>query len=183
MPARAFEFFRNRTPRPARHSALLAVGTDDVDAAAGTCVNDQPKTVQPDDGRHQVQAKPHARCAPDLVRPVEAPQHGLALLFADAAAAIGHAYDDLAAGARQLDAHLAAFGRELDGVVDEVGDRLEQKIAVATHAEPVARLDPQGDILVLGNRLVEVADLAQHLLQRHAAETRRAPAVFDLGQA
>ena len=73
-------------------------------------------------------------------------------------------------------------GRKFDGVVDEVGDRLDQQIAIAAHAEPMRHLDPQADILVLGDRFVDIADLAQHFVQRDAAEARRPPAVLDLGQ-
>ena len=82
----------------------------------------------------------------------------------------------------QFDADPAAFRRELDGVVNEVGDRLKQQIPVAEHVKAVFHLGSQIDVLVLRDRLVQVADLAQHFVQGHAAKGGRPPAVFDLGK-
>src|SRR6202042_1761298 len=62
-------------------------------------------------------------------------------------------------------------------------DRLQQQIPVTKHAQPVLYLDPQVDILVFGDRLVDIADLAQHFVQRDGAESRRPPAVFDFREA
>ena len=83
----------------------------------------------------RLRPRPDARRIADLVRPVETPQHSLALLFADARAGIRDAHDGFVVAAFQFDAHPAAFRRELDGVVDEVGDRLEQQIPVAEHVK------------------------------------------------
>src|SRR6476660_7764020 len=55
----------------------------------------------------------------------------------------------------------ASLGRELDRVVDQIGDRLDQQIPVATHIETLVKVNAQGDILVLGDRFINVADFAQ----------------------
>src|SRR6267378_5891320 len=139
------EFVR---PRRGRAFSLLLVGTNNLQPAALTRVDHETKAVQLYDRRHQIQPKADARRTSDLVGTVETPQHGLALLLADAGAGIGHAHDGLAVATQQLDIHLAAFGRKLDGIVDEIGDRLQQEIPVAAHVKPVSHVDPQADILV-----------------------------------
>src|SRR5947209_17906305 len=138
----------------------------------------ETKAVQLYDSSHQIEAKAHARRVSYLVGTIEPPQHRVALLFADARTGIRDADDRFVAATRQLDLHLAALRRKLDGVVDKVGDRLEQEIAVAAHAQPVSHLDPQIDILVLGDRLIDIADLAQHFMQWDGAEGRRPAAVL-----
>ena len=67
-------------------------------------MNGQPEAVQLDDGGHEIETKPDAPRIADLVRPVEPPQHGLALLFADARAGIRNADDGFAVAAFQFDA-------------------------------------------------------------------------------
>ena len=52
---------------------------------------------------------------------------------------------------------------KLDGIVDEIDDRLEQQIAVAAYLRDTGDADAQADLLVFGNRLVEVADQAKEI--------------------
>ena len=141
------------------------------------------KIVQLDDGCHEVETESDARRVTHLVGAIEAPQYGLALLFADAGAGIGHAHDGPAIIVQQAHIDPASVGRELDRIVDQVGERLDQQIPVATHIEILVNVNAQGDILVLGDRFINVADFAQHFMQRDAAETSRAAAIFDLGEA
>src|SRR4029077_2925487 len=83
----------------------------------------------------------------------------------------------------KLDIHLARVGGKLDGIVNEIGDRLQKEIPIAAQVKPVTNVDPQVDILVFGDRLVDIADLAQHLVQWNLTESRRPPTVLDCGQA
>ena len=77
--------------------------------------------MQLDDRRHKTEAKAHARHIADLVGTVETPQHGLALLIADTGTGIADPHDGFIAAAYQFNVDPAAFGRKLDGIVDEIG--------------------------------------------------------------
>jgi len=48
----------------------------------------EPEAVQLYDRSHKTEAKAHARHVPNLVGPVETPQHGFPFLFADAATGV-----------------------------------------------------------------------------------------------
>src|ERR1700710_3104618 len=94
------------------------------------------------DRGHQIEAKAHARRVSYFVGTIEPPQHRVALLFADAGAGVCNAYDGFVVAAQQFDLYLAALRRKLDGIVDKIGDSLEQEVAVAAYAQPVPHLDP-----------------------------------------
>src|SRR6266481_8987407 len=123
----------------------MVVRTNDFHPAARPGMNGQPEAVQLYDRSHKIEAKAHAWRASDLVGTIEAPQHGLPILFADAATGIADPHDGFIVAACQLNVDPAAFGRKLDGIVDEVGDRLEQEIPVAAHTQSLPRRNPQGD--------------------------------------
>ena len=163
--ARLRESEAMRSARPRALSSWWAVGTNDLHPATRAGMNGEPEAVQLYDRSHKTEAKAHARRVPNLVGPVETPQHGLPLLFADAATSVADAHDGLVVAAYQLNVYPTAFGRKLDGIVNEVGDRLKQEIPVAAHAKPVLHVDAQVDILVLGDRLVDIAYLPQHFVQ------------------
>ena len=98
-------------------------------------------------------------------------------------------------------------GGELQRIVDEVGDGLEDEIAVAAdchrigtpngpavrprgvpkrHAarEPgVASERHEGDRLLFGDRQVEFADRIDDIIEVHRAESALTPALLDLGDA
>ena len=61
---------------------------------------------------------------------------------------------------KQSDLHMSALGGKFNGVVDQICDGLEQKIAVATNGRLICTFDSKGDALVFGDWLVEIADLA-----------------------
>ena len=159
-----------------------AVRTNDLHPAARAGMNGQPEAMQLYDCSHKTEAEAHARRISDLVGTVKTPQHGLPLRFADAAIGIADAHDGFIVAAYQIDVDPTAFGRKLDGMVNEVGDRLKQEIPVAAHVKLVFRLDAQIDILVLRDRLVDIAHLPQYFVQRDGTESRRSPAIFDFGQ-
>src|SRR4051812_16330522 len=101
--------------------------------------------MQLHDGGDEAEAKTDARRISNLVGAVKSPQHGFALLFADAGPAIVHAHDGLVSAAAQPYVYPSALRRELDGVVDKVGDRFDQQVAIAAHGERMRRLDMQDD--------------------------------------
>ncbi len=78
-------------------------------------------------------------------------------------------------------AHLAAGMGELERVVDQVGHGLCQQLAMAQHAAAGLAFNGQIDALLLGLRLVELAQLAQHRVERHRLGTRAHRAAFCLG--
>src|SRR6266850_7594589 len=84
-------------------SSTLSVGADNLHPATQPGVDRQAETVQLYDRGHQVQPKADTRRVSYLVGTVEPPQHGLALLLADAAAGIRHAHDGFAVTAEQFD--------------------------------------------------------------------------------
>jgi hypothetical protein len=95
--------------------------------------------------------------------------------------AVTDAYDALVPHASKAHLDAAAFRREFHGIVDEIGNGLEQEVTVAPHDHVLLRSDRENHSLVLGNGLVELADLAQEICQRHRAKGGQAAAVRDFG--
>lgn len=145
-------------------SSQLAIGKNDLHPTTWTGMNSQLETVQLHDRGYKTEAKAHARRVSDLVRPVEAPQHGIPLLLADSATGIDNAHDGIIIVAYELDVDPTAFRRKLNGVVDQIGNRLKQKIPVSADAKAVLQIEPQVDILVLSDRLVHIAYFAQNFV-------------------
>jgi hypothetical protein len=65
------------------------------------------------------------------------------------------------AAAEQSELHTPALGGEFDGVIDQIGDGLKQKIAVSVYCWLICSFDLQRETLVLGNRVVEIPYLAR----------------------
>ena len=78
------------------------------------------------DGGDQAQAEPTARRAPALLDPMEPPQHRIPLRFGNAGARIADLDAETILSAQYAQPDLPAGRGELDGVIDEVADRLEQ---------------------------------------------------------
>src|SRR5712671_1513000 len=174
-----------RSPAVRDRCALSAgsmIRTNDLQLATRPGMNGQPETVQLYNRSHKTEAKAHAWCASDLVGAVETTQHGLALLIVDAGAGIADAHDGFIVATRQFNGNPAAFKRKLDGIVDEVGNCLEEEIPIAAHAQVLLHPDLQIDILVLGDWFVDIAHLLQHFVQRDGAKSSRPPAIFNFGQ-
>src|SRR5262249_29187749 len=115
-------------------------------------MNGQPEAVELYDRSHQTKAKAQARRISTLFGPIETPQDRLTLLLADAATSTDNPHDDFTVAAYQFNVHPPSFWRKLDGIVDEVGDRLKQEVPVAAHVKLMVRLDPQIDLPVLRDR-------------------------------
>jgi hypothetical protein len=94
----------------------------------------EPEVVQLYNRGYEVQAETQARRVSYLVRPVETTQHSMTLAFAYAATGISHAQDNFTVAVNQPDFHPPAGGSIFDGVIDEIGDSLDQQISVATNA-------------------------------------------------
>src|SRR5205807_10100847 len=84
---------------------------------------------------------------------------------------------------KQSELHLAARGRELDRVVHEIRHRFEQQIAVAMDCRGGADMGVKPDALLLGNRLVHVANLAYDVPELHVGETIQSSHMLDLRDA
>jgi hypothetical protein len=90
-------------------------------------MNGESETVQLHDCSNQVEAEAQTRRVPYPVRPIEAPQDSVALVFAYACAGIHDADDGLVVTAHQSDLDPPARRCKFDGVVDQIGDRLDQR--------------------------------------------------------
>src|SRR6476620_6223330 len=84
------------------------VGTNNLHPTARTGIDRQPEAVQLDDRGHQIQTKTYARRISYFVGAIETPQYSFSLLFADAAAGIGHAHDGFGIAPQQFDIYLPA---------------------------------------------------------------------------
>src|ERR1700704_1419864 len=172
--------------RPGQKGATSAGGyvrAGDLNHATGTGGYRQAESVQFHDRRDQAEAEPDALGLPAPVRTIEASGHDLALVVGDARARIAHAHDAFAGAVDQRNPDVSAFRRELHRVVDNIGDRLEQQVAVAMHHRFVVGLYLENDALFLGDRLVEIADLPHQHRQCDVAEPGEPPIVLDLRDA
>src|ERR1700687_1659851 len=120
----------------------------------------EPESVQFDDRGDHTQAQPQAFGVSTFVRAIEALGHRFSFDLGDAGAGVADPDYGLAFLVKQCELHASAFGGEFNGVVDQIGNGLEKKIAVAAHSRPIGSLDPKGDTLVLGDRVVEIAHFA-----------------------
>ncbi len=75
----------------------------------------------------------------------------------------------------------SARGRELDRIVDQIRHCLEQEVAVAIGSCVTRGGDPQRNVLVFRDRVVEIPDFPHEVRQRDFGKAGFAPAVLDLG--
>src|SRR5262245_48945563 len=86
--------------------------------------------MQTGDRRHQAEPQAVAGGAPAVLEPIEAPEHVLALVGGNSRAVVGDRDDGAAIALPDLHAHPARFAAVFDGVVHQIGDRVEQEVAV-----------------------------------------------------
>ncbi len=138
-----------------------------------------------DDGKAEAEAGrfAFALVAADL-RAVEAVQHRFAFGGGNAGAAVDHV-DARSGFAFARSQHDAAAGRsELDRVVDEIGNCLEQQIAVgAQRRERSRKFEREGNVLVFGERRIQFVYAPQFLAQIDVAEAGAAADIFEFGNA
>ena len=82
------------------------------------------------DGGDEAEAEPVAGSAATLFKPIEALEDVLTLSDGNSWTVIGNRDDGIAVTLFDLNRHLARVTAMLDGVVDEIGHRLEQKVSV-----------------------------------------------------
>ena len=129
----------------------------------------------------QAEAEPAALGAAAAFGPVKALQHPLPQLLGDAGSPVGHHDAGLAGLGAQGEADLGALGRVLDGVVQKVGERLEQHVAVAADRRRAGDLEPEAAALGLGQRLVELGHVADQVRQLDRLEAALGRAGLGLG--
>src|SRR5580658_10165514 len=71
--------------------------------------------------------------------------------------------------------------RRSNGIVDQISDCLEKQIAVTVDSRLVGNFDLKADTLVLGDRFVEVAHLAQQRGELDLTEAFEPAVMLDLG--
>jgi hypothetical protein len=142
--------------------------------------------MQPCDGGDEAEAKAAARRAPALFDPVESPQHRVPLRFGNARARIADLDAETVFTAHGAQRDPSAGRRELDGVIDEIADRLEQQARVAGHFGAGGGnvvLDRKQDTLPFGYRFVEFGHVGRHRGQVERSEPGAPGAGLDLGDA
>ena len=111
---------------------------------------------------------------------MESPGNEIALGNRNAGATVVHAHNPLVAFTSKVKFHLTSLRRELHSVVDEIGDRLEQEIAIATHNDVRFGGNEEPYSLILGDGLIEIPDLPDEIPQCDMAKSGHPTAVFDL---
>ena len=155
----------------------------DLGRAARAGRNREAETVQLDDRSDQAQTKSEALGIAAFVRAIEAPHDRFAFRLGDAGAGILHPDNALAVAAQQRQCHASALGSEFHGIVDQIGDGLKKEITVTMDGRLIGGLGLKGDMLVLGDRLIEVANLAHQRGELNLAKSFEAAVMLDLGNA
>jgi hypothetical protein len=91
--------------------------------------NRKMEAMQVDDRGNQAQAGAEPLGAPTFVRTIEPLGHRSAFHLGDARTGVAHPDHGLAFTPKQSKLHTSPFEREFHRVVDQIGDRLEKKIA------------------------------------------------------
>ena len=121
--------------------------------------------------RGKAQAQPEARLRAALLEAHEAFDHARTVAFRDAGAAIGHGEQNAVAVVERAQHDFRPLAVDLggirlavfDGIVEQIGDRLAHQLAVALDRRGAVGLDLERDALLLGQRLVKLADVAGDL--------------------
>src|SRR5712675_466363 len=100
-------------------SGVRSARKGDLGDATRTTRDPEPEAVKLDDGPDQAEAKPHALGLSALLRSIEAPEHDVALVLADARSGVADAHETFAVAVDHSELNPAAFGREFHGVIDE----------------------------------------------------------------
>src|SRR5664279_1973282 len=127
--------------------------------------------MQPRHRRGEAQAEPGARLRTALFEADEALDHTRAVGFRNARSAVGDGEQDAVALVERAhhDFRRRAVGDQVarlgifDGIVDQIGERLADQLAVAFDLGRRIGLNLERDALLLGQRLVQLADVVGDL--------------------
>src|SRR5258708_5735156 len=118
-----------------------------------------------------------------LIRPVKTSQDRVTLVFTDAGPRIFNPQDGFAVAGKQFDLHPPAGRGKFDGVVDEIGDRLDEQVPVAIRASFMRRADSNSDVFVSAFGSPQVAPVGDEIGQCDVAETCRLLIFLDFRKA
>ena len=127
--------------------------------------------MQLSDGRDKTETEAIARAASAALDPVESLEDVLALLEGNARPTISDRDRGTVVVVLHRDLDIASPA-VLDGIVDEVGDRVEQEIPIAKDGHPPAALELHATAHLFGRGVEQLCDLAGQLVQVDDAERR-----------
>src|SRR3954469_201150 len=116
----------------------------------------KPKSMERRDSVDETQAQPKSRLGTALVGTKKAPCNQFTVGGCDAGSGIADTNSIFIADPAKLQIDAPAFGRELDGIIDEIRNGLEQEIAISTHAALSTCLDRQCHAFVFRDRFIEI---------------------------
>ena len=99
------------------------------------------------------------------VQPHETLQHPRPVPCGNTRPVVGDRDDRTAGGALDLETHLTPRRRVLDGVVEQIGQRLRQQVPVRAHLQSWGAAILQAQVFVLGGRPVEIGEVVAERLQ------------------
>ncbi len=117
------------------------------------------------DRAHEAEAETETARGPARIGAVEPLEDAIEIARVDADALVSHSNDGLLDARVYLDRDVTTGAAVLDGVVDEVGHGLTQSLGIAVGDRGLDRLHAQVDLGLVGHVLVEVHDVARHVLQ------------------
>ena len=120
-----------------------------------------PSPMQLSDGSDKAQTKAMAWAAPASLDPVESLENVLALLERNAGPTISDRNRGALVFVTNRDLDIPAAVR--DGIVDEIGDRVEQEIPVAIHGHLSAAFEFNAAALLFGRGAKQIGNLAGDL--------------------
>src|SRR5581483_7584097 len=118
--------------------------------------------------------------SPASICPVKSPQDHFLFAFGDARSGIADPHDSSLAISNKAKLNPTVFRRELDGILNEIGDGFEQKVTVPAHCQLGVDLQRQRQTFFFGKRLVQVGHLTQQFRHSDNFKSSKASGVLDL---
>ena len=114
------------------------------------------------------------------LEPIKPSQHMSAFTDRNSGSSIADRENRHSGALHDGDPDLAPIAAMLDRIVDKIGDRVEQEIAIPDHRHAFSCRKPEPDGLFLCRRLEQLYDLADDLAQVGISERSRPVAGLDL---
>src|ERR1700761_9415247 len=138
--------------------------------------------MQLGDGADEPEPQPVPRRAPAAFKPNETVEYSAAPVRRYARAGIANL--DMRFAGTCLDAESAfPFGRVFERVVEQIGDRLREQMAIAAHHDVIGDPGLEAKTALIGDRLVKFGDVARDLGKIDRLETVTARSGFGFGNA